>query len=560
MKHSKKIIGLCLFILLLPACNKHTHTFADTWSYDINSHWHPATCEHKDQVKDKVSHTFVEGRCTVCNYLNPNYEGLKDTDYDGLYDNVDPNVSSNEYDVQFKAEADLEYSKPIHIKVDYRDFIFDDVPELNETIAQIGSMLVLDSYYKFEKAYFLNDVYHCADSDVFNLYGQFGITNARYETVVATQKYDSCGLFLGNHKLSYNDKVYQFFFVTIRGYSDTQDWTSNFDFGADIPEYYGIFGDDPYWKNKDNHKGFDATANAALPKILAYMEEFKDPSCEQYLYCQGQSRGASITNILGKYFADLNLGVKSAFCCFNPALSVANSNEEYLESYKNIITLYCREDIVSKVPPISWGFDNYGIKYQYSPKDHVEYFNSISNVPFQCFKDSTIITIVNTIEKLSSTREKYVQYRDIDNDNNLEIIKNLTKEEAIKKVEELENFTEDFISKDSVKAEMYLDPNSLLGEKYCVQIYTRPCIVTGLINQILPLLNKDVIEKLDTEKLQKILDTYKPVLPRYINNITNFMTTLLTEEGSPLDIYHNIMSTHGPLTTVITCKFAEKMS
>ena len=58
------VIVLCAF----PACGKkdpaHEHTFATEWSKDETNHWHAATCDHKEEVKDKAAHTWDEGKVT----------------------------------------------------------------------------------------------------------------------------------------------------------------------------------------------------------------------------------------------------------------------------------------------------------------------------------------------------------------------------------------------------------------------------------------------------------------------------------------------------------------
>lgn len=55
----------------------HEHTFSEEYSKNDYSHWHAATCEHTDIVKDAAAHTFDEGTteggkttytCTVCGY------------------------------------------------------------------------------------------------------------------------------------------------------------------------------------------------------------------------------------------------------------------------------------------------------------------------------------------------------------------------------------------------------------------------------------------------------------------------------------------------------------
>lgn len=55
----------------LTACG-HEHTFSDEWSTSATEHWHAATCEHTDEVKDKGEHEFGGGgSCSVCGYVKP---------------------------------------------------------------------------------------------------------------------------------------------------------------------------------------------------------------------------------------------------------------------------------------------------------------------------------------------------------------------------------------------------------------------------------------------------------------------------------------------------------
>lgn len=64
---------MCFGVLI--ACEeKHEHTYASEWSKDSTGHWHAATCEHTDEIKDKGSHSFkpIEGAnaetCEICGY------------------------------------------------------------------------------------------------------------------------------------------------------------------------------------------------------------------------------------------------------------------------------------------------------------------------------------------------------------------------------------------------------------------------------------------------------------------------------------------------------------
>ena len=59
--------------------SNHEHTFAESWSFDTDYHWHEATCGHHE-AENKQQHSFNEWRvdvgngyktrqCSICNYL-----------------------------------------------------------------------------------------------------------------------------------------------------------------------------------------------------------------------------------------------------------------------------------------------------------------------------------------------------------------------------------------------------------------------------------------------------------------------------------------------------------
>ncbi len=68
----KKILSLIIFVITLGTlCScSHTHEYSEIWSYDENSHWHSATCEHSFELSEKQRHSFNEnGVCSVCSYV-----------------------------------------------------------------------------------------------------------------------------------------------------------------------------------------------------------------------------------------------------------------------------------------------------------------------------------------------------------------------------------------------------------------------------------------------------------------------------------------------------------
>ena len=53
-----------------PPATEHTHSFTLEWTYDNDSHWHAATCEHTDVMIDFGEHSYVGGVC-ICGKTEP---------------------------------------------------------------------------------------------------------------------------------------------------------------------------------------------------------------------------------------------------------------------------------------------------------------------------------------------------------------------------------------------------------------------------------------------------------------------------------------------------------
>lgn len=58
----------CGYIKPAPA---HEHSYSQEWSKDQVNHWHASTCEHTGFNKDFGAHTFVNGVCSACGYVEP---------------------------------------------------------------------------------------------------------------------------------------------------------------------------------------------------------------------------------------------------------------------------------------------------------------------------------------------------------------------------------------------------------------------------------------------------------------------------------------------------------
>ena len=84
----KKIVFLLISSFIFLSCRNpdisHEHTYSDEWTCDAFYHWYDASCEHDNEVKDKLEHAFSEWKvikeaseetegikersCTVCSY------------------------------------------------------------------------------------------------------------------------------------------------------------------------------------------------------------------------------------------------------------------------------------------------------------------------------------------------------------------------------------------------------------------------------------------------------------------------------------------------------------
>lgn len=97
--NKKKIVIFLISLLGISACTpkvtvNHKHTYSDEWSFDENNHFHDATCEDTDLVKDIGAHTFGEWKtikaatteeegmlqrtCSVCGYFEIDRIAKKD--------------------------------------------------------------------------------------------------------------------------------------------------------------------------------------------------------------------------------------------------------------------------------------------------------------------------------------------------------------------------------------------------------------------------------------------------------------------------------------------------
>jgi len=68
------VLAFCMIIpcmFMLSACaDDHTHTFAETWTFNDTHHWHASTCEHSDEKSAYAEHVDedLNDICDVCRH------------------------------------------------------------------------------------------------------------------------------------------------------------------------------------------------------------------------------------------------------------------------------------------------------------------------------------------------------------------------------------------------------------------------------------------------------------------------------------------------------------
>lgn len=336
-----------------------------------------------------------------------------DKDFDGIYDNVDPDKNDN--NVRYVFGDGILASNEIVIPVDYRNFIYEDKPTYNKYLAQMAAMIANFSYDGIDKNWHVTkNEYVTSESEVNKALVQFGFSNVKYIKVAAgeTDPYDRCGLYLGNHIFLNGDKKYQVVVASVEGYLNNKMWYSNFDVGYDGEGYYEINGEHPEWTNKKHHKGFDVTANRAFPIVQNYLNDVNDESInEQIVLVTGHSRGASISNLLGKLLKDH--GIKSIVYAFNGCRTTDEQDESILRSYTNIFNVDSVNDYVCRYPFSFMNFTSYGNIFSYDLVAENSYYKAIYGSEFIGNSDENLNEITKGAQKVFKSRKEMYDYSSV---------------------------------------------------------------------------------------------------------------------------------------------------
>lgn len=352
-----------------------------------------------------------------------------DSDFDGIDDpdELDGLCLNND----FVAETTWgSYTHDSYFKMDYRWF-FDDNTTYNLDISVLASLYAQDMYSDAYLNFTTGTSGNTSSVNGAVMAEIFGMTDARnvIDTQLATTyaRKDSNGNTVDSddkseatfaHRLvTCNGETREIFLLAVRGTNGThEEWSSNFDIGADQNEYYAITGEHPDWLNKLNHKGFDVAANRIITAFDTYISELEaqgllDMNAKRSILITGHSRGAGIANLLGAHFEDRE-GYDPYTYTMAAPYTTTDSN---YSSYKTVFNIMNTDDLVPYMPMEAWGFQKYGETLCMSIVDSFEdqnysgdpnlYFEALFGVDYN--SNSYVQSSVDAFVAMTSNRNTF---------------------------------------------------------------------------------------------------------------------------------------------------------
>ena len=288
-----------------------------------------------------------------------------DSDYDGIDDNLDVAPHNN----KFTGKVTDEYaSYDVKFNMDYRNFFYGN-EEYNLQLRILGSIFAnlayVDTNIKVDSGVDSSSRDSRTLQELYDLFGLYDVED--YKLADHFPDDDISEMIIGHKKVAFNNAKKDIIIVSVRGTDWTvEEWSSDFDVGADTDAYWDR--NNPYWRNKLNHKGFDVAANRLYDRIMAYINEFADADIQKAIYIVGHSRGAAIANILGSIFE--NKDGYSSFVYTYATPNTTETDEDIRKSYKTIFNIVNEDDLVTYLP--MWDFGKYGRTYATSVTENYE--------------------------------------------------------------------------------------------------------------------------------------------------------------------------------------------
>ena len=241
-----------------------------------------------------------------------------------------------------------------------------------------------------------------SDPDL-DLYRALGFEDVTYMNIASSDKqYEADDVtsvyFAYKPVLQADGNVVNCYACAVRGTNGTlSEWSSNFDPGADIEDYWARQA--PNWLNKLNHKGFDVPTNLIIDKLKNYIDTHNADTgngaecTKNCVLFTGHSRGGAIANLLGSKVVD-SANEGSYFENFVPftytfaSPNTTTDSNAKAQEYASIYNVVNSDDIVPTLPYASWGFQKYGQVLEYSARANLSFLENTFGVSSYSYADS----------------------------------------------------------------------------------------------------------------------------------------------------------------------------
>ncbi|MCF0103785.1 MAG: hypothetical protein HUJ51_00090 [Eggerthellaceae bacterium] len=209
--------------------------------------------------------------------------------------------------------------------------------------------------------------------------------------------------------------------ISVRGsISIFGEWASNYDIGADVPEYYQYemvdennldqvvtkYRTHSDWVYKEHHKGFDVAANRVMKVVDEYVLKHIDADASMNVFVTGHSRGAGIANLIGaKYIGNDPLFQKAR--CQTYTFGSPNTVDTASAQTDAAVFNYCNaNDVICMLPPAQAGFTKYGQLITCDVDNTIlEEVNALGQFNYHCNNqvDSLILQFLNVFQDRATT-------------------------------------------------------------------------------------------------------------------------------------------------------------
>ena len=464
---------------------------------------------------------------TTSSSLKPPIIDYSDKDFDGLYDDIDPNPNNNNYSFYLENWSSTKISNNMDITVDYRKLIHHSESELDADVGKMSSIMVLEEPSIY--AHFIENSYSNSESRISPSLVQFGCTDLQFIEISKTECqydiHDRANLIAGHHLfVDEGGAKYNVIMVDLFPYVDNTGWISNFDFGADSEGYTDFSGQHPEWDNKNGAKGFYITSKRIYQKILNYRDSVKQDGFEDFFFITGQSRGGAISSMVGAMLKDNN--IKNLVYAYNSPNQISESDTSKLTSYKNIFSLVNADDFVHEIPLSSWNnFNHYGNVFTYEVSENVDMYNNFYTHKQYPSIDpavkSDILSLISTW--VGPSRGTCYEYRSTTPE---ECFDNqgqgfISSAVAEKEIEQIwDSFLE---NKELAKKVISMEIGEFSGDssKFQINYKTKPAMVISILNLI--------FGNNGSSPVFPSISPFLKFLPRYLNEASSLLSLLISD-------------------------------